>query len=247
MVDITNTIAQSSAAQVNSARATAQNTKQTEPAPEEGDGTKLSQDFDDFLKLLTTQLQNQDPLDPTDTTEFTNQLVGFSQVEQQIGLNKKMENLIGITSANALQQALGYIGLEAQYEGNKIYTPGDGGSSTINYNLSEAVNGANLRIVNEDGETIFTSALSKNKGDNSFVWNGRDSTGAVATTGTYKVLIDIDKIPETSPKLTLSVGSRVTGVESKDGQTYLSMGDFAVPLSGIGSAQVPKPGVVPGS
>lgn len=247
MVDITNTIAQSSAAQVNSARNTAQNAQQTEPAPKEGDSARLAQDFDDFLKLLTTQLQNQDPLDPTDTTEFTNQLVGFSQVEQQIGLNKKMENLISITSANALQQALGYIGLEAQYDGNRIYTPGDGGASTINYNLSEAVNGAKLRIVNEDGETIFSTDVSKNKGDNSFVWNGRDNKGAVAEAGTYKVLIDINKIAETSPKLTLSVGSRVTGVESKDGQTYLSMGDFAVPLSGIGSAQVPKPGVPSGS
>jgi len=51
----------------------------------------LSQDFDDFLQLLTTQLQNQDPLNPMDSNEFTNQLVQFSQVEQQINSNQKLD------------------------------------------------------------------------------------------------------------------------------------------------------------
>lgn len=236
---ITNSITQSSAAQVNSAIGTAKNNKQTEPAPATGDSAKLAQDFDDFLKLLTTQLQNQDPLDPTDTTEFTNQLVGFSQVEQQINLNKKMENLINITSSNSLQQALGYIGLQARYDGNQIYTPGDAGVSNIHYNLSDNVNKATLRIVDATGDTVYTADLTKTSGDHDFEWNGKDFSGKAVKAGTYKALIDIDKLPETSPKLKISVSSRVTGIESKKGETYLTMGDFAVPLSGITSADVP--------
>ena len=69
-------------------------------------------DFDDFLTLLTTQLQNQDPLEPTDTTEFTNQLVLFAGVEQDISQNDNLEQLIGLESANQAVGALNYIGNE---------------------------------------------------------------------------------------------------------------------------------------
>jgi len=56
----------------------------------------LASNFDTFLQLLTTQLQNQDPLSPMDSTEFTNQLVLFSQLEQQINQSKKLEQLVGV-------------------------------------------------------------------------------------------------------------------------------------------------------
>ena len=240
MVDAATSNIQASAAQVASTRAEAAANAQKEPSKTSKDGTKLSQDFDDFLKLLTTQLQNQDPLDPTDTTQFTNQLVGFSQVEQQINLNKKMEDLIGITSSNSLQQALGYIGLQATYTGNQIYTPGDGGASTINYNLSNAVKSAKLRIVNESGETVWTSNLPTKAGDSKIEWNGKDSAGKAVAAGTYKALIDAENLGDTKAKIEIKVSSRVTGIETKDGVTNLSMGNFAVPLTKIESADIPR-------
>jgi flagellar basal-body rod modification protein FlgD len=247
MVSASNAILQDSAAQVASASAQAKANAQKEPSKAEKDGTKLSQDFDDFLKLLTTQLQNQDPLDPTDTTEFTNQLVGFSQVEQQINLNTKLDNLIGVTSSNSLQQALGYIGLQASYTGVKIYTPGDGGVSKIDYNFSQAVSSAKVRIVNDAGETVWTSPISKNAGANQIEWDGRDTTGKLVSAGSYKVLIDAENFPDVKSKIDISVSSRVTGIESKDGKTYLSMGDFSVLLSDIKSADIPKQATPPRS
>src|SRR5262249_32024485 len=69
-------------------------------------------DFAQFLTLLTTQLQNQDPLNPMDSAQFTNQLVMFSQVEQQINANQKLDSLVALGVSNGLSAALGYVGLD---------------------------------------------------------------------------------------------------------------------------------------
>src|ERR1044071_9903433 len=71
---------------------------------------KLAKDLDSFLLLLTSQLKNQDPLSPMDSTEFTNQLTQFAQVEQQINLNASLNNLIGLTQQSIVSNAVNYIG-----------------------------------------------------------------------------------------------------------------------------------------
>ena len=71
---------------------------------------QLTGNFDTFLQLLTTQLQNQDPLNPMDSSQFTQQLVSFSQVEQQINTNSNLQNLISLTGANAGAGAVSYLG-----------------------------------------------------------------------------------------------------------------------------------------
>jgi len=75
----------------------------------------LAEDFTQFLTLLTTQLQNQDPLSPLDSNEFTNQLVQFSQVEQGINTNSKLDDLLSLQLNGAATSALGYVGLDVQY------------------------------------------------------------------------------------------------------------------------------------
>ena len=79
---------------------------------------KLGETVDNFLLLLTEQLKNQDPLSPMDNAEFTNQLVGFSTVEQLITQNEKFDELLGATQGSALQGYVDYIGMEVE-------TPGD--------------------------------------------------------------------------------------------------------------------------
>ncbi|MEO0962032.1 MAG: flagellar hook capping FlgD N-terminal domain-containing protein, partial [Pseudomonadota bacterium] len=78
--------------------------------------SKLNTDFDTFLTLLTTQLKNQDPLEPLDSSEFTNQLVQFSSVEQNIATNQNLEQLLNLTFANFATDAVGYIGKEVVAE-----------------------------------------------------------------------------------------------------------------------------------
>ena len=82
----------------------------------------LASNFDTFLTLLTTQLQHQDPLSPMDSTEFTQQLVQFSSVEQQISANKNLESLIALTKSRSSADAVSYLG--------KSLTTTDGSASS---------------------------------------------------------------------------------------------------------------------
>lgn len=204
------------------------------------DKTALSQDFDDFLQLLTTQLQNQDPLEPVDSTEFTNQLVGFSQVEQQINMNDKLETLISATQANSLQQALGYVGLDVSYEGSEFYNPGDGSGNRFVYQLSDEVQSLTLRVVNGDGETVFSRAGNTSTDLTVFNWDGLDDEGNPVPAGNYTLQVDVERAGSDSVTLDLGVSSRVTGIETRDGGTYLAMGEVVVPLSSIYSAELPQ-------
>src|SRR5262245_44035848 len=112
---------------------------------------QLSTNFDSFLTLLTTQLQNQDPLQPMDSNQFTQQLVEFSQVEQQINSNKNLESLISLTKNQASVNAVSYIG--------KTLTLTDGtgalkdGEVTWAYSLDSAATTANLIVSDSLGHT----------------------------------------------------------------------------------------------
>src|SRR5260221_13098221 len=81
---------------------------------------EVSGTFDTFLKLLTAQLKSQDPLKPMDSSEFTQQLVSYSQVEQQINTNSNLEKLIGSVQANQFAGSVGYIGKTIEATGNHV-------------------------------------------------------------------------------------------------------------------------------
>ena len=85
---------------------------------------KLADDFQQFLTLLTTQLQNQDPLSPMDSTEFTNQLVQFAQVEQSINSNQKLDDLVALQLSSISSVALGYVGMDISYISSDMHNDG---------------------------------------------------------------------------------------------------------------------------
>ena len=93
--------------------------KESNPATSETARKSLSDNFDQFLLLLTTQLQNQDPTDPLDTNEFTSQLVQFSSVEQAVKTNTNLEKMLSLLQTSQLDTAVGYIGKAVEAKGNK--------------------------------------------------------------------------------------------------------------------------------
>ena len=207
----------------------------------ETDSTALAQDFDDFLQLLTTQLQNQDPLDPTDTETFTDQITQFNQVEQQIGTNAKLDQLIAATQGNALQQALGYVGLDVSFEGQEFYNSGDGAGNRFVYDLSDEVEALTIRVVNEEGDTVYTEDVSPLPGLQVVEWDGIGDDGQLVAAGNYELKLDVVPIdPTEAISVELGVSSRVTGVETRGGEIFLAMGDVVVPLSQVFSAELPK-------
>ena len=109
----------------------------------------LAENFDTFLTLLTTQLQNQDPLSPLDTTEFTNQLTSFAQVEQAINTNSKLDRLIDLQGITDLTTGVGYIGMVAEANGDKMIL--ENGEGQIGYSLDVESARTVITIVNEFG------------------------------------------------------------------------------------------------
>jgi flagellar basal-body rod modification protein FlgD len=146
----------------------------------------LASNFTTFLQLLTTQLKNQNPLDPLDTNQFTQQLVQFAQVEQQLKSNTQLETLVSLQKATQASQALGYVGQTVAIDGqtSKLTSTGAGWS----FNSPKPAS-ATINILNSTGATVFTGSYSLDTGVQNFVWDGRNNSGVKQPDGDYKLSI----------------------------------------------------------
>src|SRR3954464_9956275 len=106
------------AAAVTSAQGTAPATNSGVSFSSATDKTTLAGNFNTFLTLLTTQLKNQSPLDPLDTNQFTQQLVQFASVEQQINMNQQLTSLVALQKANQPTSAMSFLGSTATVDGS---------------------------------------------------------------------------------------------------------------------------------
>ena len=184
--------------------------------------TKAGETYNQFLILLTTQLQNQDPLDPMESNEFTNQLVQFSQVEQQILSNEKMDTLLQQTNANQMGQSLSYIGKSVYYNGDTVYYEGD--KLRVGYAIDGDSKSANLRILDADGQTIRTMEIKAGNTSGSLEWDGKDDFGQeVPKDKIYSVRVDALSKTDEPLKSYTGVPANVTGVETLDGVLFLAL------------------------
>ena len=133
---------------------------------------QLNTNFDDFLKLLTTQLQNQDPLSPMDTAEFTNQLVMFSQVEQQLRGNDTLNKLLAMQTLNMTALGVSFIGKDVEVAGTSFQSTG-AGSVSMSYDMPADATKSTIRISDADGNTVYSQDGDETAGHHDFVWDGK--------------------------------------------------------------------------
>jgi flagellar basal-body rod modification protein FlgD len=144
---------------------------------------QIAGNFQTFLQLLTTQLQNQNPLDPLDTNQFTQQLVEFAGVEQQLNTNSSLKTLVSLQQTAQSTQALQFVGKTAVVNGNTNSLVNS--SATWDLNIPSNSN-LTLSIANSTGQTVYTGTFSANAGNNQpFTWNGKGSDGAQWPDGQY--------------------------------------------------------------
>jgi flagellar basal-body rod modification protein FlgD len=141
----------------------------------------IANNFQTFLTLLTTQLQNQNPLDPLDTNQFTAQLVQFAGIEQQMKQNEQLTSLINIEKSAQSTQALVYVGNTVAVDGSKAQFDG---SATWNLKAPKDTN-ATITITNSAGQTVYSGSYSLQQGNASFVWDGKGNDGTQWPKGTY--------------------------------------------------------------
>lgn len=192
----------------------------------------LAGNFETFLKLLTTQLTQQDPLQPMDATQFTSQLVQYASVEQAISTNKKLEDLTAVTRASSTASALGMLGHDVTVTGSEIQLGAEGGAA-IAYRLPAAAESAYVSVVDARGQTVFTANGGTAAGDNNLTWDGLGADGARAPAGTYRVKVDAVGTDGTKLAAEQLLRGRVEGIETQNGEVKLFVGGVTVPLSSV--------------
>lgn len=192
----------------------------------------LAEDFSDFLNLLTVQLQNQDPLSPMDTTEFTNQLVAFTGVEQQINTNQRLDDLVALSLGDSFSSTLGYVGRNISYISSEAFYDGN-----TPVDLSYAITGdsteTTINIFDESGDVVFSQQVSDDDPQETFTWDGTNDNGSAVAAGTYNIRVDAIGADGAPLETTTVVTGRVTGVETQNGVNFLLVGERAVSIGNV--------------
>lgn len=194
-------------------------------------GTKLAENFDTFLTMLTVQLKNQDPLSPMDSTEFTNQLVQFSAVEQQIASNKNLENLIAVTQTNTKAQAIAYIGHTIEVAGTMV--PVQDGKASFSYTLPEEARSIAVVLKDTTGKVVANLNGNTTAGRHEVEWDGRDTNGNVVEDGPYVLSVVATKGDGSSMNVGSTVYGRVTDVAADATETLIAMGKVVAKVEDV--------------
>lgn len=149
-------------------------------ADRRGAANALSSDFETFLLMLTTQMQNQDPLNPIESQDFAVQLATFSGVEQQVRTNAILENFAGGFGMSGLAQLAGWVGMDA-----RIVAPAsfDGSPMTLAPTPDPGADAASLVVLDANGREIQQQSVPL--GPEVFEWAGTDTNGSPLPPGNY--------------------------------------------------------------
>lgn len=192
---------------------------------------KIAADLDAFLKMLTTQLQNQDPLSPMESNEFTQQLVGFAQVEQQIGINENLQTLQTQTGNSYSAMLIGYIGKYAEIQDNLVKL--QDGQARFAYGLASEAAEVEVALKDSKGVVIRRIKGETAAGDHIIKWDGRDDEGKELADGDYTIEITATNSAGEKVDTWSTVQALITGVSNADGQPVVIVNDAAVPLDYI--------------
>ena len=187
--------------------------------------TEIASNFTTFLQLLTTQLQNQDPLSPMDTNQFTQQLVEFASVEQQMKSNDSLTTLVSLEQAAQSTQALALVGATVVVDGST--TQLTNGKANWSLNVTKPAT-ATVTIKDATGQTAYTSTFGVNPGTQNFTWDGHDTNGTLWPDGAYTMTATAADASGQSTAISTQIQARVDSVDltqtppllSINGQTY---------------------------
>lgn len=200
--------------------------------------SKLSSDLDSFLTILTTQLQFQDPLEPLESSEFTNQLVLFAQVEQDIQQNKNLEQMVSLQQDNIAVGALSFMNksVDVAWPVSELRN----GEASFSYILSKDATSATLSILGQNGERVRTESAEVTEGRHDFAWDGKDDNGNTLKDGVYIIQVNAQDANNQPVEVGYSTFGTVTGVTLDSGSAILEIGDVQVPLGNV--TRIREPG-----
>jgi flagellar basal-body rod modification protein FlgD len=195
----------------------------------------LADNFNSFLTLLTTQLQNQDPLDPLDTDQFTQQLVEFTGVQQQVDMNTNLQTLISLQQTNEASAAMQYLGANVTVAGTTS-TLSNATSSPASWSLnSPSPATGTISITSANGQTAYNGTVSLTAGSQNYTWNGQGSNGVTWPDGQYTLSITATNASGQPVTVSTQVEGTVSGVNLSQNPPQLTVGGQSYPISSIQS------------
>ncbi|HLJ20971.1 MAG TPA: flagellar hook capping FlgD N-terminal domain-containing protein [Stellaceae bacterium] len=199
------------------------------------DASLLGSNLNTFLTLLTTQLKNQDPTSPMDTNAFTQQLVSFSEVEQQINTNKNLQSLISLQTSSEAVAALPMVGKTIQY--SESTAPLSNGQASFTYTLPTTASAANLLVEDANGNVVYQTTANTSAGSYNFAWNGQTASGVTAPDGAYSLAVVAADATGKAISATVTATGKVDGVSVDNNVPTFDVGGIKVPMSDMLTVQ----------
>lgn len=189
----------------------------------------LASNFTTFLQLLTTQLKNQNPLDPLDTNQFTQQLVQFAQVEQQLKQNEQLTTLVSMQKTAQSTQALSFVGTNAVVDGSTAQL---NGTATWTLTSPEAA-AATITVTNSIGQTVYSGNFNVQSGQTNFVWDGKGTDGTTWPAGKYTISATAKNSAGANVAMSSEIQGKVDSVDLTKDPPLLSIGGQTFLISQI--------------
>jgi flagellar basal-body rod modification protein FlgD len=190
----------------------------------------LTDNYQSFLQMLMTQLQNQDPTSPMDSSQFTSELVQFAGVEQQINTNSNLTQLIQLTQGDTVMQSGQLLGKQVQVTSSQLSL--QNGTAAIDFTAPTAEPVA-VAVYSSTGQQIYTTTLSASQGSNSWIWNGQSASGGTAPDGAYNVAVAGIAADGSTATLPFTVVGTVTGVQASGSSVMVQLGQLSVNMSAV--------------
>jgi len=193
----------------------------------------LGMNKDDFMKLFIAQLQYQDPLKPQDPSAMLDQLSQLSLVEQSYNTNTALTDLLTAQNNSISLSAVSFIGKDVKANGNTAAFDGSTATS-LEFNLPSSASAATLTITDSSGNTVKTVSLGAcNSGDNSYSWDGTNSSGTLQSAGAYTFAVSATSASGTAVTATTYTVGKVDGVDLSGTTPKLTIGSTSVSLSDV--------------
>jgi flagellar basal-body rod modification protein FlgD len=228
-------LAQSAPTQTNSAATTSTTGASSSGASATGASStsslaQLAGNFTDFLSLLTTQLQNQDPTSPMDTTQFTSELVQFTSVQEQINNNATLNQLLTTAQGQQLSQASSLVGQTAQFTSTSL--PLQNGTGQLDFTSSTA-QPVQITLSTPSGQAVTSQVIQASSGANTWTWNGQNSSGQQMPDGPYTANVTTVSSTGTGTAIPFTVVGTITGAEQTNGAVQLMFGSETTTYNNI--------------
>jgi flagellar basal-body rod modification protein FlgD len=196
---------------------------------------EIAGNFNTFLQLLTTQLQNQDPLSPLDTNQFTEQLVQFASVEQQINENSNLQTLISLQQTSEATQAMQFLGSTVTVSSNAAaLSNATGQEATWSLNSPSPATAA-VTITSSTGQVAYTGTGSISSGTQAYAWNGKGNNGVTWPDGNYTLSITATGANGAPVSVSTQVQGTVSAVNVSQNPPTVMVGGQSYPISSIQS------------